>query len=81
MSSYLVPTTDTSLSSVKSTVLATGVAFLFCYLVHSFPIQCHYAFHIIVTFVIDLEDKERNKVKQKLLETSRILYLYIICSK
>lgn len=31
---YIVPTSDKSLSSVKSTVLATGVAFLFAYLVH-----------------------------------------------
>jgi len=32
-SSYYVPTADKSLGSVKSTVLATGVAFLFVYLV------------------------------------------------
>ena len=79
-SSYFVPTSDKSLSSVKSTVLATGVAFLFVYLVRDVLTQCHYAFHAIVTFVIDMEDKDRNKVKQKLLETSRVLYLYIICS-
>jgi hypothetical protein len=41
----------------------------------------HYVFQAIVTCGLDLEDKERNKVKTKLLETSRVLYLYIICCK
>jgi hypothetical protein len=31
-----------------------------------------------VTFFIDREEKEKNKIKQKLLETSRVLYLFII---
>jgi len=42
--------------------------------------QIHYAFQIVVTFALELEDKERNRVKQKLLETSRVFYLFIICS-
>lgn len=33
MSHYLVPTADKSLSSVRSTVLATGVSLFFMYLV------------------------------------------------
>lgn len=33
MSSYYVPTANKSLGSVKSTVLAVGVSFLFAYLV------------------------------------------------
>lgn len=36
---YIVPTSDKSLSSVKSTVLATGVAFLFVYLVPLPPLS------------------------------------------
>lgn len=46
----------------------------------SLSTQIHYGFQIVVTFALELEDKDRNKVKQKLLETSRVLYLFIICS-
>lgn len=40
----------------------------------------HYGFQILVTFVVDREEKEKNRIKQKLLETSRVLYLFVIAS-
>ena len=44
---YIVPTSDKSLSSVKSTVLATGVAFLFAYLVHLPPLSATTLFTLL----------------------------------
>ena len=38
-SSYYVPTTDKSLGSVKSSVLAVGVSLLFVYLVALHPLR------------------------------------------
>ena len=42
--------------------------------------QVNYTFQILATYVLDREDKDRNRIKSKLLETSRVLYLFVIAS-
>jgi len=64
---YYVPTADKTLTSVKSTVLAAGVSLLFVYIVNPHWLKIHYSFQFIVTFVLEREEKDRNRIKQKLL--------------